>query len=66
MKQAEELLPPRQFVRIHRSHIVNMNGIDRIRTQRSGNGTVHLRCGKALAMSKKYRAELQKFRPRSV
>jgi len=65
MKQAEELLSPCQFVRIHRSHIVNVNQIERIKTQRSGSGTVHLRCGAALRMSKKYRAELQKFRPQA-
>jgi hypothetical protein len=63
MKQVEELLPPSRFIRIHRSHIVNMDAIERIRTERSGSGNVHLRCGKTLAMSRKYRAGLQKFRP---
>lgn len=63
MKQAGELLPPSQFVRIHRSHIVNINEIERIKALRSGNGTVYLRGGRALNLSKKYRAELQKYRP---
>ena len=58
MKQVEDLLPPALFVRIHRSHIVNVNEIERIRTRPSGNGTAHLRCGKVLSMSKKYKARL--------
>ena len=39
--------------------------IDIHKTLRSGNGTVHLRSGKVLSMSKKYRAELNRFRPRT-
>jgi LytTr DNA-binding domain len=66
MKQAEELLPPSQFVRIHRSHIVNIREIERIKAQRSGNGTVHLRCGRTLSLSKKYRAELLKYRLQTI
>ncbi len=59
MKQVEELLPPSQFVRIHRSHIVNVDEIERIKTQPSGNGAVYLRNGKVLSMSRKYRARLR-------
>lgn len=62
MKQVEELLPAEQFMRIHRSHIVNLQEIERMSTQRSGNGSVHLRGGKVLSMSKSYRAELRKLR----
>jgi len=65
MKQVDEMLPPTQFVRVHRSHIANRDEIERIKTLRSGNGTVHLRSGKVLSMSKKYRAELNRFRPRA-
>jgi len=65
MKQVDEMLPPTQFVRVHRSHIANRDEIERIKTLRSGNGTVHLRSGKVLSMSKKYRAELNRFRPRT-
>jgi DNA-binding LytR/AlgR family response regulator len=62
MKQVEQLLPPSEFIRIHRSHIVKCDEIDRIRTVASGNGSVHLRNGKALSMSKQYKRQLQKYR----
>lgn len=60
MKQLEELLPPSLFLRIHRSHIININEIDRIRTQRSGCGSVYLRCGKMLNISRNYKSRLQR------
>jgi DNA-binding LytR/AlgR family response regulator len=63
MKQVEELLPPTDFIRIHRSHIVRREQIERIKREPSGHGTVHLRGGRALNMSKKYKSELQRFRP---
>ncbi len=63
MKQLEELLPPADFVRIHRSHIVRGERIERIKRLPSGHGTVYLRGGRALNLSKKYKSELQRFRP---
>ena len=66
MKRVEELLPPSQFVRVHRSHIVRVQGIERICVQRSGHGAVYLRCGKVLAMSKRYRSELRKMRAEAL
>jgi hypothetical protein len=66
MAQLEELLPSDRFIRIHRSHIVHVEQIERIRIQRSGSGTVHLRCGTALGISKSYRAHLQRYRPQSL
>lgn len=63
MKQLEELLPPGDFVRIHRSHIVRGDRIERIKRLPSGHGTVYLRGGRALNLSKKYKSELQRFRP---
>lgn len=62
LKQVEDLLPPEKFLRIHRSHIVKRDAISRIKTQPSGNGTVHLHSGRALPMSKKHKSELQRFR----
>jgi hypothetical protein len=62
MKQVEDLLPPALFLRTHRSHIININEIDRIKTRPSGNGAVQLRCGKILSISKKYKSQLQKYR----
>jgi DNA-binding LytR/AlgR family response regulator len=63
LTQLEEILPPGRFVRIHRSHIVEVGQIERISTQRSGSGTVHLRCGATLGMSRSYRPQLQQYRP---
>jgi len=60
--QAEGRLPSTRFVRIHRSHIVAIDEIERIRVQRSGSGVVILRDGCALPMSKRYRAALQRLR----
>lgn len=66
MAQLEELLPSDRFIRIHRSHIVHVEQIERIRIQRSGSGTVHLRCGVVLGMSRSYRLHLQRYRPQSL
>lgn len=48
------------FVRIHRSTIVNINCIDHIETQESGDGTVTLNNGKKLNYSRRYRDNLTK------
>lgn len=59
MGQVEQMLPAEDFVRIHRSHIVHVREIERIRIERSGSGAVHLRGGSQLALSKSYRARLR-------
>jgi|ADGO01.1.fsa_nt_gi hypothetical protein len=58
MAKLEALLASGDYVRIHRSHLVRVDEIERIRTHRSGNGTVELRSGHTLPLSKGYRAEL--------
>ncbi|WP_116810041.1 LytR/AlgR family response regulator transcription factor [Steroidobacter cummioxidans] len=63
LKQVEDLLPASDFIRIHRSHLVRRDEIERIKSQPSGNGTVHLRGGQALPMSKKHKQALQRYRP---
>ncbi|HZD54026.1 MAG TPA: LytTR family DNA-binding domain-containing protein [Woeseiaceae bacterium] len=63
MKELEQSLPRSLFIRVHRSHIVNLNAIDRIKSRPSGNGTVVLRCGTTVDMSKSYRQRLRKSRP---
>lgn len=63
LKQVEDLLPAGDFIRIHRSHLVRRDEIDRIKSQPSGNGTVQLRGGQVLPMSKKHKQALQRYRP---
>jgi len=63
MAQMENLLPTGHYVRIHRSHIVRIDQIDRIRTERSSKGTVQLRGGNTLPISKNYRKRLLERRP---
>jgi len=61
MKQVEQLLPPSTFLRVHRSHIVNINEIVRIRPRRSGHGTIELRCGRVVGLSRSYKARLREM-----
>lgn len=63
LKQVEDLLPAGEFIRIHRSHLVRRDEIDRIKSQPSGNGSVQLRGGQTLPMSKRYKQALQRYRP---
>jgi hypothetical protein len=58
MADVQTRLPADDFVRIHRSHIVRVGEIERIRLERSGSGTVRLRGGVELAISKGYRSKL--------
>jgi hypothetical protein len=60
LADVQTLLPAAEFVRIHRSHIVRVREIERIRLERSGSGTVHLRGGGTLAISKSYRAQIKR------
>lgn len=59
LSDLEAMLPPERFVRVHRSHIVRVSDIDRIRIERSGSGVIQLRGGGTLAISKSYRARLK-------
>jgi len=63
LKQVEDLLPATDFIRIHRCHLVRRDEIERIKSQPSGNGTVQLRGGHHLPMSKKHKQALQRYRP---
>jgi hypothetical protein len=58
MGKLETLLASSDYVRIHRSHLVRVDQIERIRTHRSSNGTVHLKSGHTLPLSKSCRSEL--------
>ena len=57
MKYFEENLPARQFVRVHRSYIVNVNEVVRIELYEKESYRVHLRSGEVLrASSSGYKA----------
>jgi hypothetical protein len=57
MKELQDTLPPSQFVRVHRSYIVNIHEIDRVSASRSGNDSIVLRCGRRINVGKKYRSQ---------
>lgn len=59
LRQLEETLAPGQFVRVHRSHLVNVGSILRISRTAAGNGEVVVRGGHSVPMSKKYRSLLK-------
>jgi two-component system, LytTR family, response regulator len=60
MAEVAAMLPADDFVRTHRSHVIRVNQIERIRVERSGSGTVHLRGGRTLPISKGYRTQLKR------
>lgn len=59
MSRLEAQLDPNQFVRIHRSTIVNIDGIQELRSSFNGEHVVLLRNGTRLALSRGYRDNLQ-------
>ena len=50
-----ELLSSKGFSRVHRSLAVNHNAIDSISYDSSGDGDILLKCGKQLALSRRYK-----------
>lgn len=59
MKELVDALHPRQFVRIHRSAIVNVERIRELRTDDYRDDTVILRDGQRLQLSRSYRQALE-------
>lgn len=59
LRHLEEHLDPHQFIRIHRSSIVNIDHIAELRSDSHGDYTVILDSGTALRLSRTYRARLQ-------
>jgi len=55
MTHLEARLDPAQFVRIHRSAIVNLSQVAELTVQPSGDCTVRLRSGALLTLSRRYR-----------
>jgi hypothetical protein len=63
LKQIEQTLPPDTFIRTHRSHIVRISSILRVRMLASGTGIVTLRDHSTVALSKKYYRSFERYRP---
>ena len=55
MGDLHQTLLKRGFVRIHRSYGVNLEFVDSLQTQDSGDGVVTLKNGQALSLSRRYR-----------
>lgn len=62
LKNMEEKLNPLQFVRIHRSWMVNIKNVKEIKPWFSGDSKVVLNNGKTLKMSRNYKDNLNRFR----
>jgi two-component system LytT family response regulator len=58
LKELEQQLPEHRFIRVHRSHIVNLAAILRIGSQQ-GNSFVELRNHQILPLSKSYKPGLE-------
>lgn len=54
MEKLEKMLPA-NFVRVHRSSIVNLTQVEQIQPLDSGDHEITLRCEKALVLSRRYR-----------
>lgn len=61
LKQLEDTLPAHQFVRVHRSHLVNLSSLLHMTKTAAGNGSIVMRGGHVVPISKKYRSALKKI-----
>ena len=57
----EARLDPEQFTRIHRSVIVNVDHVESLRPWFTGEYIVQMRSGKEMALTRRYRANLQRL-----
>jgi len=57
----ESRLDPQLFLRVHRSAIVNLHCVKEVRNEPDGDATVVLLSGERIAMSRSYRARIQKL-----
>ena len=62
LKGLQEKLNPLQFVRIHRSYIVNIYYVKAIEPWFSGDSKVILNNGRNLKMSRNYKDNLERFK----
>lgn len=61
MTSLENRLDPNQFLRVHRSAIVNLHHVKEVKSESDGDATVVLKSGEQLAMSRGYRSKIQKL-----
>lgn len=61
LRELEERLPPERFARIHRSAIVNVAAVVRLRPHQNGEYFVDLDGGKQLKLSRGYRDQVERF-----
>jgi two-component system, LytTR family, response regulator len=59
MAHLEARLDPRGFLRVHRSHIVNLKFVKEVRRQANGDSVVILDTGQQVAMGRSYRTILR-------
>jgi two-component system, LytTR family, response regulator len=58
MTSTEKKLDPQQFLRVHRSAIVNLRYVKEVRTEGKGDFVVHLLNGQKVSMSRSYHARI--------
>ena len=58
MTSTEKKLDPRQFLRVHRSAIVNLRYVKEVRTEGKGDFVVHLMNGQKVTMSRSYHSRI--------
>jgi two-component system LytT family response regulator len=58
MAHLEERLDPHQFMRVHRSFIVNLQFVKEVRTEHDGESSVTMLDGQRIAMSRSYKSRI--------
>lgn len=58
MNALQERLDPGKFARVHRSFMVNIDCVESIQPSESGDGTIRLRSGDEIRLSRRYRDDL--------
>jgi DNA-binding LytR/AlgR family response regulator len=55
----EKKLDPKNFARIHRSFIVNLDRVEEIEPLETGDYKIKLKCGTTLNFSRRYREKVK-------